>query len=90
MVHRFNTALSEHCTFGETLDDMLRDRLVCGINEGRLQRRLLAETTLSFSKVLSLAQAYESAEKNAHDLHLPQPAAPVNAVSGRYKRQEPP
>ncbi len=42
--------LTEHCAFGKTLDDMLRDRLVCGINEGRLQRRLLAETTLSFSK----------------------------------------
>ncbi len=82
--------LTEHCAFGETLDDMLRDRLVCGLNEGRLQRRMLAETTLSFSKALSLAQAYESAEKKAHDLQLPQPAAPVHAVSGRYKRQDPP
>ena len=24
-------ALSEHCEFGDTLEDMLRDRLVCGI-----------------------------------------------------------
>ena len=25
--------LSEHCRFGETLQDMLRDKLVCGIND---------------------------------------------------------
>ena len=35
--------LAEHCQFGQTLDDMLRDRLVCGIADGRVQRRLLAE-----------------------------------------------
>ena len=29
--------LSEHCDFGETLNDMLRDRLVCGINDQRTQ-----------------------------------------------------
>ena len=28
--------LSEHCVFGDTLQDMLRDRLVCGINDGRI------------------------------------------------------
>ena len=26
--------LTEHCGFGDTLNDMLRDRLVCGINDG--------------------------------------------------------
>ena len=27
--------LSEHCKFGDTLNDMLRDRLACGINDQR-------------------------------------------------------
>ena len=35
--------LSEYCEFGNTLNDMLRDRLVCGIRDIKLQRRLLAE-----------------------------------------------
>lgn len=30
--------LSEHCEFGDTLNDMLRDRLVCGISDQRIQR----------------------------------------------------
>ena len=34
--------LSEHCEFGFTLDEMLRDRLVCGVRDIRIQRRLLA------------------------------------------------
>ena len=34
--------LSEHCEFGITLDEMFRDRLVCGVRDIRIQRRLLA------------------------------------------------
>ena len=30
--------LSEHCEFGITLDEMLRDRLVCGVRDIRIQR----------------------------------------------------
>jgi hypothetical protein len=30
--------LSEHCKFGDTLEDMLRDRIVCSIRDTRLQR----------------------------------------------------
>ena len=33
--------LSEHCEFGNVLDEMIRDRLVCGVNDDRIQRRLL-------------------------------------------------
>ena len=50
---------------------MLRDRLVCGIKDSRVQRRLLSETDLTFKKAFELAQASEVAEKNARDLHKP-------------------
>ena len=43
--------LSEHCGFGDTLPSMLRDRLVCGCNDHRLQCKLLAEENLTFSKL---------------------------------------
>ena len=36
-------ALTQHCNFGGMLEDMLRDRLIIGINDLMLQRRLLAE-----------------------------------------------
>ena len=41
--------LSEHCEFGITLDEMLRDRLVCGVRDIRIQRRLLAEPKLTLN-----------------------------------------
>ncbi|MCY3927857.1 MAG: retroviral-like aspartic protease family protein [Acidobacteria bacterium] len=62
--------LSEHCEFGTSLNEMLRDRLVCGVEEPRIQRRLLAEPDLTFDKAFELALAAESADKNAKDLQL--------------------
>ncbi|KAK7095401.1 hypothetical protein V1264_006813 [Littorina saxatilis] len=57
--------LSLDCNFGASLDLMLRDRLVCGINNDRIQRRLLAEKELTFAKSLEVAIAMELAEKSA-------------------------
>ena len=60
--------LSEYCEYGETLEDMLCDRLVCGLAERRVQQRLLAEGDLTFDKALKIAQAMELAERDARDL----------------------
>ncbi|CAC5419830.1 unnamed protein product [Mytilus coruscus] len=65
--------ISEHCDYKATLDDMLRDRLVCGIKEDRIQRRLLAEPGLTFKKAMEVATAMEMAAKNAHDLQVQEP-----------------
>ncbi len=40
--------LAQDCNFGDTLTVMLRDRLVCGVNDDSIQRRLLAEDGLTF------------------------------------------
>ena len=53
---------------------MLRDWIVCGIEDQKIQRRLLAEPELTFDKAFELALASKSADKNAKDL---QPAAKV-------------
>ncbi|XP_057298423.1 uncharacterized protein K02A2.6-like [Hydractinia symbiolongicarpus] len=53
--------LSEHCEYGETLDDMLRDRLVCGIKEEKIQQKLLSEKDLTLAKALRIACSMESA-----------------------------
>ena len=49
--------LSEHCEFGDQLEKMLRDRLVCAVNDERIQRRLLAKSQLEFKKAMELATA---------------------------------
>ena len=57
--------LTEFCDFGPSLSEMLRDRVVCGIGDPRIQKRLLAESDLTFDKAVELAVAQESAEQNA-------------------------
>ena len=58
---------------------MLCDRLVFGINDSRIQRRLLAEPDLDYKKAYELALALEAAEKSAQDLQ----ANPSNIHSGQ-------
>lgn len=60
--------LAKDCNYGDALSQMLRDRLVCGINENAIQRRLLSESQLTFISALNIAQAMESANKNVKDL----------------------
>ena len=40
--------LAEYCNYGDSLNEMLRDRLVCGVTDQRVQRRLLTEADLTF------------------------------------------
>ncbi len=60
-------ALAEFCNFDASLNEMLRDRIVCGINSSKLQQRLLAEKELTLVKTIDLAQGMETATKNAKD-----------------------
>ena len=53
---------------------MICDRLVCGVNNDSIQKRLLTEgDKLSLTNAISIAQSYETAEKEATQL-LPQDA----------------
>ena len=68
---------------------MLRDRIVIGVNDSNIQRRLLAEPNLTLKKALEIAQALETAERGSADLQPTPVAVPisgsVNAV-GRQRR----
>ena len=72
------------CNFGETLDKMLRDRLVGGINNVRIRRRLLQEKHLDFVKALEIAQGMEAADKNEKKLdEAAATAEPVQKLTTR-------
>ena len=69
----YNAALRElalNCNFGEQarLEEMLRDRLVCGVKHEGIQRKLLAEGDISYTEALALAQSIEAAESDAKEL----------------------
>ena len=70
--------LALDCKFGPTerLEEMLRDRLVCGVNHTGIQRKLLSESDLTYSTALKLAQAAEASEQDAKKLTGGSPQQP--------------
>ena len=77
--------LAEHCDFGDTLPDALRDRLVCGMRDGAMQKRLLGKADLTFVKALEVAELEEMAARDAAQLHEGQPKD-VHRMSGPPRR----
>ena len=64
--------LAEFCNFGDTLSKMLRDRLVWGINDDKIQAKLLQEKDpLTFDRALTIARGYETADQNLKEMKAP-------------------
>ena len=54
--------LSQYCEHGDSVESMLRDRLVCGVNHDRTQQRLLSEgANLTLQKAMDISLSLESA-----------------------------
>ena len=68
--------LAEYCNFEDTLEKMLRDRLVTGIKDDGIQKKLLAEPKLTYKRALEIAQGCEEAEKNLREMRAPRRDTP--------------
>ena len=67
---------ARHCNFGTNLEDCLRDRLVCGLSNTHIIKKLLAEKDLDLSKAIQLATVSETASRDAMELgKTPVPAS---------------
>ena len=52
--------LASTCDYGNLTDDFLRDRIVCGITDNTLRKRLLQESSLTLDKCVMLCKASEA------------------------------
>ena len=57
-----------YCEFRTHLNDMLRDRLLCGLHNELIQKRLLSEPDLSLAKASEIALEMEVAAKEPLEL----------------------
>ena len=57
--------LVEFCEFGNKSRGDIEGSIVCGLKDGWLQCRLLAESKLMFAKAFEFAQTAELVEKNS-------------------------
>ena len=81
--------LAEHCDYGKSLNDMLRDKLVCGVNHDTIQQKLMAQNPakLTFAKAMELAQRIEIAEKDARSV-MTSKDSPLSKDSSNPNAQE--
>ena len=83
-------SLAKDCGFGAQLDVMLRDRLICGISDAAIQKRLLSEgDDLTLKDALQHATSLELAMKDSKELH-PHGSDPVHSTragaGGRHQK----
>ncbi|UYV84511.1 K02A2.6-like [Cordylochernes scorpioides] len=61
--------MAEYCKFGSTLNEAIRDRLIAGIEDDSIQRKLFGEgDSLTLHKAIEIALALEAAAQDAKDL----------------------
>ena len=63
--------IAQFCDYKTMLDEMIRDRVVCGLSKAHIQKRLLAEPDLDLKKTIELAVGMETAEQNVRDIQTP-------------------
>ena len=61
--------LARKCDFKDNLEENLRDRFVCGINDEAIRKRLLTEQSLTLQRAVDIAVGQESAQRDARLLH---------------------
>ena len=61
--------LSEHCNFADKLEEHLRDKFVCGLNDGAVQQKLLATKALTLQIAIDTSVAMEAAARSAKQIH---------------------
>lgn len=60
--------ISKNCRFDTLEDEMLRDRIVCGVHSEKVKERLLRDNELTLIKALSICRANEESQSRMKDL----------------------
>ena len=86
--------LAATCELGELKDEMILDRLVCGIVDNSVRRKLLQEPKLLLEKCLDISRSAEATSAHlraigGHSSSTRTPADNVNAVDKRRKSKAP-
>lgn len=70
-IDRFLTEIKNKvisCDYGGLRDDMVRDQLVLGVNDSKLQERLLRESELTLAKAEQMCYSSEAVLKQMSSL----------------------
>ena len=60
---------AKDCEFAQLTDELIKDRVVCGINNDTVRARLLRETDLTLTKAVDICRASEVTQNHMKALH---------------------
>lgn len=58
-------AISSNCEFGAMKDELVKDRIVCGILDQKIRNRLLTEAELTLNRAIEICKGFEQNEIHA-------------------------
>lgn len=73
--------MAANCEFKDLCNDLIRDRLICGIRDGALRERLLRETDLTLRKAMDISRLAEITRVQAEEIKSEVSEHQVHAVS---------
>ena len=81
------------CQYGQLKDELIRDRLVSGIQNDRVREKLLSKTDLTLTKAIQLLKSSEATQLQAQDMATPETNAVQTVRTPQHKfrsEQKPP
>ena len=60
--------LAKDCAYGDLIEEMIRDRIVCGTSDARVKEKLLQAETLDLPKAINIARGIEISTHQMKDL----------------------
>ncbi|KAL1472089.1 hypothetical protein MTO96_039541 [Rhipicephalus appendiculatus] len=73
--------LTKNCNFGDSLNRILRDRIVCGIRDDDARRCLLTHNKLTVEEAEEFAMASEKALDDVRDMREGLPQTTVTSIN---------
>lgn len=68
------------CHFGNLTDELICDRIVCGIRNDSIRKALLRDSELTLPKAITICRIYEMTEESNKTLAMLQTATTVDAI----------
>ena len=78
-------SLAKTCNFGELRDNLIRDRIVIGIRDNSIRKKLLAEGKLTLDKCINICRANETTAKQLKEIRQ---SEDVNAITHRHPQRK--
>jgi hypothetical protein len=74
------------CSFGALTDELIRDRIVCGIRDESVRQKLLEEANLTLERCIDCCKAAEATQKHMKDMSKDAQHT-IHAMSGRGRKK---